>query len=143
MNFRMKTDAKKEKYLDTTGMAISALCAMHCVVLPLLLGALVTSGAGVAVAAWKGNEWIEWTILGLSLIFGLISLLPSYFRRHNRPACLCLFSCGMLSILASRLTGTAMESSLLLLGAVLNISAHATNRYFCACCGQCNQTTLD
>ena len=115
-------------------MAVSVLCAVHCVVMPLIVGSLAAAGIG-----WLHNEALEWLILGSSLAIGLRAFLPAFRRRHGKKRCLWLFSAGMASILLGRLTqhGSLPDTSFVIFGAVLIISAHAMNHYFCARCQRC------
>ena len=115
-------------------MAVSALCAIHCVVMPLIVGSLAAAGIG-----WLHNEALEWLILGTSLAIGLRALLPALRHRHGKKGCLWLFSGGMASILLGRLAqhGSLPDTPFVIFGAVLIISAHAMNHYFCARCQRC------
>ncbi|MBZ5634498.1 MAG: MerC domain-containing protein [Acidobacteriia bacterium] len=130
----MKTAPEASINLDGAGMAVSALCAVHCVVMPLIVGSLAAAGIG-----WLHNEALEWLILGSSLTIGLRALLPAFRHRHGKKRCLWLFSGGMASILLGRLAqhGSLPDTPFVIFGAVLIISAHAMNHYFCARCQRC------
>ena len=131
----MKTaPAASIKHLDGAGMAVSAVCAVHCVVMPLIVGSLAAAGIG-----WLRSEALEWLILAGSLTIGLRALLPAFRHRHGKKRCLWLFSSGIASILLARLAqhGSLPETPFVVFGAALIISAHATNHYFCSQCRRC------
>jgi hypothetical protein len=123
--------------LDRAGVAVSVVCAIHCVVLPLFLGSLAAAGV-----AWLHNEALEWTILAGSVAIGVSGLLPAYRARHRKKRCLGLFLFGVLSILLGRLAEheSIYGASFIVAGAVLIVSAHATNHYFCSRCRECAAT---
>lgn len=122
------------KHLDRAGVAVSALCAVHCVVMPLIVGSLAAAGIG-----WLRNEALEWLILAGSLAIGLRALLPAFRHRHGKKRCLWLFSGGIVSILLGRLAqhGSLPDTPFVVFGAALIISAHAMNHYFCRRCRAC------
>jgi hypothetical protein len=122
--------------LDSAGMLASTLCAIHCAAMPLLIGALTVAGVG-----WLGSEGLEWGILGGSLSVGLLALVPSYRRVHRRSSCLWLFWLGILAIVAGRLERASVlpDTPFVVSGAILIVSSHALNRYFCARCRNCGQ----
>ena len=132
----MKTSSESSiRRLDGAGMAVSAICAVHCVLMPLIVGSLAAAGTG-----WLRNEALEWLILISSIIIGLRALLPAIRHRHGKKRCLWLFSGGIVSILLGRLVagGSLPEIPFVIFGATLVISAHATNHYFCARCRGCD-----
>ncbi|MCU1339360.1 MAG: hypothetical protein JWO19_4941 [Bryobacterales bacterium] len=120
-------------------MAVSLLCAIHCVVLPLALGSLAAAGL-----SWLHNEALEWIILAGSLIIGVCGLLPAYRTRHRKKRCLWLFLFGVLSILVGRLAGQSLqETPFIVAGAALIVSAHGTNQYLCSRCPRCDDTCAE
>ena len=130
----LKTSVGSARYLDVAGVATSALCVVHCVITPLLVGVLAASGV-----RWLRNEVSDWVILSASLAIGLSSLVPAYRHVHRSSACLGLFCCGMLSILAGRFAEreSLRDLPFMIFGAVLISSAHAMNHYFCRRCRRC------
>jgi len=135
----MKTPDTLLKKLDHAGIAASALCAIHCIALPLLLGGLTAGGLTASGLAWLRKESVEWVIIGCSLAIGLFGLLPGYRLVHRYKRCLWLFSVGVLSIVAGRIANAKSlpDTPFVIGGAALIISAHAANRYLCARCGHC------
>jgi len=131
----MNTTSEATKHLDGAGMAVSALCAIHCVLMPLIIGSLAAAGIG-----WLRNEALEWLILVVSFTIGIRALLPAFRHRHRKKRCLWLFSFGMGSILLGRLAqhGALSDTPFVVFGAALIISAHGMNHYFCGRCRQCS-----
>jgi hypothetical protein len=136
----MKTPNTSLKTLDHAGITASVLCAIHCIVLPLLLGGLTAGGLTATGVAWLRNESVEWVFLISSFSIGVFGLLPGYRRVHRHKRCLWLFSIGVLSILAGRLANARSlpDTPFVVGGAALIISAHAANRYLCARCTHCS-----
>lgn len=135
----MKIPNTSLRQLDHAGIAASVLCAIHCIGLPLLLGALTAGGLTATGVAWLRNEWVEWFFLASSLSIGVFGLLPGYRGVHRHKRCLWLFSIGVVSILAGRLASARSlpDTPFIVGGAALIISAHAGNRYLCARCSRC------
>lgn len=130
----MKTASEVSlKHLDGAGIAVSTICAIHCVAMPLIIGSLAAS------IGWLQSEALEWCVVAGSVAIGLRALLPSFRKQHRRKRCLGLFAAGMASILFGRLAlhGSFPDTPFVVFGAALIISAHATNHYFCARCKRC------
>jgi hypothetical protein len=121
--------------LDLVGCVASVACAVHCIVLPLLL-------AAYPVLPLRGlrSPWTEWGFVILSLIVGASSFGRTAASREGH-APLGLFLAGALTLLVVRTLvpeqATQLERVGLLLGAVLLASAHLLNRaragQRCAC----------
>ncbi len=119
--------------LDRIGIVASCACAVHCAVMPALLGVLPLLGLGVLA-----DERTEWTLIAVSFLIGAASLLPSYFRHHRRATPLLLFAAGLTFIVAGRIVfedSVRLETSCVVCGALLIASSHFVNRRLCqACC---------
>ncbi len=63
--------------LDFAGFFTSSLCAVHCALLPILLG------MGVISTEWMDHFWVEMAFLTLSLGFAFFSLVKSYLKTHR------------------------------------------------------------
>lgn len=66
-------------HLDFIGFTASALCAIHCAAIPLLLS--MTSFAGLQ---FLDNIWIEYTIIILSFFIASNALIHGYRRHHKK-----------------------------------------------------------
>jgi len=64
--------------LDTLGFSASALCAVHCAILPLIMTLLpLTSLESLS------EPFIEWIILGCSVLLAFTSFLFGYYKHHR------------------------------------------------------------
>jgi hypothetical protein len=109
--------------LDGLGATASIICAVHCVAVALLLGALPAIGA-------LADPRIEWSFLAFSAVIGAWSLLPARRHHHDR-APLTAFLAGMLVLAATRLAGVShpwIEALLVVIGASCIVWAHWRNR---------------
>jgi hypothetical protein len=118
---------------DRAGIAVSALCVLHCALTPLLATAPVAFGL-----SWIIGEGSEWLFVASSGAIGCASILPAYWRLHRRKRCIALFLSGIVIILGGRFVpAESLETPLVITGAGLMILAHASNRYFCRRCSGC------
>ncbi|WP_160712357.1 MerC domain-containing protein [Chitinophaga solisilvae] len=120
----MGENISRRMNLDTLGISASLLCAVHCAVLPLLLGALPLLGFELAE-----NEMLEYGLLLLSFLIGCISLGRGYIRHHRRLMPLLLFAAGFALLLAGHFIPQAAlaEYYLICFGAAGIIAAHLIN----------------
>jgi hypothetical protein len=122
--------------LDRLGAAASLACAAHCAAIPLLIGLLPLVGLG-----FLAEERTEWTLAGLSIGVGSLSLIPSYARKHRQWRPLLLFAFGASLVIAVRLLandGSRLESPAMTLGALLIAFAHIVNHRLCRSCVACH-----
>ena len=118
--------------LDVMGATASMVCAVHCAVVAVFLGALP------AAASFLAAPWVEWVFLALSTIIGVGALLPGY-RQHRQRAPLLLFAGGiaMLATLrAVHAAPSAGEMLVVIAAATCLVSAHWQNRgalHRCSC----------
>ncbi len=116
--------------LDVFGFSASAVCAVHCMAVPLLLIMGAFSPAHLA-----HNHELESGILLVSAVIGTFSLVPSIIRTHNRKMPLILFLLGMAAIVAGRFSLPLLwESLLTTVGAGLVALAHYQNWRVCRSC---------
>ncbi|MEM6287878.1 MAG: MerC domain-containing protein [Bacteroidota bacterium] len=107
--------------LDAAGIALSALCIVHCLAIPL-----VATGA----LAWAASESIH---IGLTVVLALIVVavaVPSY-RRHRRAIVPVLLGGGLALLIAALTVGEAAgetaETVLTVIGSVVLIAGHVVN----------------
>lgn len=87
--------------LDRLGMWLSALCAVHCVVMPIVL------------IFFPVMSWIHWSrltdaiLLGVAAVFGLSGCLLS-LRQHRDPRPLILVVSGLTLNAAGRFAGVQL-----------------------------------
>jgi hypothetical protein len=116
--------------LDVLGFSASAICALHCLAVPLMLifGLLAPS-------AIAHNHELENGILAVSGVLGSVSLIPSMVNVHRRRMPLLLFLAGMTAIIAGRFTTTLFwEPVFTVTGALLVAIAHYQNLRICRSC---------
>lgn len=121
--------------LNWIGAAASLACAVHCLVMPLLIGVLPVLGLGLLT-----EPWLEWSLIVFTGVIGLLTLLPSYRRRHHRPQPLALFTLGFGLILTAKLLtaeGSSLETSGLVTGALFVAGANLTNHRLVHTCAAC------
>lgn len=113
--------------LDTTGFWASAICAVHCVAVPILL-----SFTAFSSLAFLEHKSIEFVMLGLSASIGLASLLSSYLLHHRKLKALFLLLLGFVLIFFGRFPGSILYEVLLTsVGALLIAIAHTVNFRMC------------
>lgn len=117
------------KILDLLGISASLICAVHCVLPPVLIA---FSAAGIIPFLEK--PLLELIILSGALVFALLSLVPS-FRNHKNPVPLFIAFVGFLSIGIGHIFHShAFEIVFMLLGGVLLAVAHYRNWKLNASC---------
>jgi hypothetical protein len=113
--------------LDTTGFWASAICAVHCIAVPVLL-----SFTAFSSLAFLEDASIEYAILSVSVLIGVTSLLPSYFNHHQKLTALLILLIGFVLIGISRFTRVELLESLLTSGGALTVAtAHVVNFKLC------------
>ena len=90
MNFRINWDA--------LGIAASVACAIHCAILPLILGSLPILGIEVIE-----NPALEYFMIFLAFVIGLYSLWHGYRRHHHSFTPAIIFSIGIILLVAKQI----------------------------------------
>lgn len=109
--------------LDTVGATTSFVCAVHCAIVAIFLGA-------APAIPFLASTWIDWAFLGMSSAVGLASLIPGY-RLHRAWRPLALFALGIVLLLVLRLLrvrASLGEMAVVLVAASSLIAAHWINR---------------
>ncbi len=110
-----------QQSLDKAGIWVTTLCALHCLLLPVILPMLSVIGLG-----FIGATILERTILGASLLVGAIALSQGVRRHHQVYPVGLLIAGGTLYWFKDAL-GASMEPWLILVGAALIVIAHWVN----------------
>lgn len=110
---------------DRLGILVSAICAVHCLLVPVLFYLLPAAGAAL------GDERLEWGLLLMAGLVATLSLGLSY-RRHRSLAVLALLVAGLMLLIAARLLEEHGEPVLLsalvsVVGASVLVAGHAFN----------------
>jgi len=119
--------------LDRVGMAASLICAVHCAITPLIFTLLPLFGL-----TFLKDEKFDWTFIALSVVIGVTSLIPSYLRKHRMLLPIILFGFGVILLIAARhLESLGAELPVVLVGALLVVTARRVNRRLCRSCAKC------
>ncbi len=135
-------------WADRLGTCASSLCAVHCLLMPVLITILPTIGVG-----FLASSKFEWMMIAIASFFGVFACIQG-FKKHQRAITFILLIAGIAILLCSRLahagsteaccaihTSTAstypMHSILSVCGGILLASSHLFNLRFCKQCGQC------
>jgi hypothetical protein len=113
---------KQAILLDKIGMCTSILCVVHCLSLPLFF----LFGFDALHRAIE-HEWVEWMIIGIALVIGLVSFLGGYFthRQHFIPV---LFVSGFLLLVnGESISHEGISLGLSISGALVIAYAHLQN----------------
>ena len=108
--------------LDRIGVVTAVFCMIHCLSIPFFL----IFGFESLLRA-TDQEWIEWLIIGLSLMIGLISFIGGFkvHRQHTLPV---LFLSGFLLIVSGEfIHHTWLSLGLSISGALIISYAHIQN----------------
>lgn len=119
--------------LDRLGIWASSLCALHCLLLPLLLPAIPLVGATMFAA-----EWFEKTILIISLVVGFWALFSGFYRYHRRLYPLYSLALGGFIYWNKDMLGEVYEPFVVAAGALLIVAAHMINLRLCQHCKSCS-----
>jgi hydrogenase/urease accessory protein HupE len=110
---------------DGLGIATSLVCAIHCIVLPLVLTSLPLFGINIV-----HNRVFEWGMIVLAFCIGVYALLHGYKTHHKNSLPVWLFSAGFI-LLATKQFFVDVESYFVVPAVILIISAHYYNYTLC------------
>lgn len=109
--------------LDASAVALSSLCLLHCLALPLLAAALPLFGA------WAESEWVHLVFVAFALPITVFALWRAH-RQHRLPAAAWLAAgSGLALLLAGALEFPSHDSETLLTvcGSLLLAATHLWN----------------
>lgn len=109
--------------MDRIGFTASALCAVHCALMPFVITLLPLLGL-----EFLSSVWFEVGIISLSITIGFSSLLPSYLRYHRKALPIVLLIVGFVLIFGAHMLGIhEWEPVLVPLGGFTIAGAHFLN----------------
>lgn len=119
--------------LDKIGITATSLCALHCILLPVILPALPLLG----LSFLADHEW-EHVFLLITAVLGSIALLSGFKRYHRKlyPFYLLLIGVGIYWIKHD--FAEDLQPYFIILGASLIVGAHMINLKLCNSCKQCH-----
>lgn len=130
--------------LDKAGMIASITCAVHCMIMPLIITLLPIFGLSLFA-----TEQFEWFLLIISAVLGITSLCFG-FRKHKSYQALSFLGIGLTLLVIGRLIHQHIEHLkvfqldlyllFLVLGAVLVALSHWFNNKLCNSCTPCHDS---
>ncbi|MGH1434579.1 MAG: MerC domain-containing protein [Lewinella sp.] len=108
-------------YLDIMGFSASFLCAIHCLLMPLILSFGLVGGL-----SWLESPLVEWTFILSTLILASWSLLGSLPHHHNKRP-LIIAAIGFIIILGVHFLEHVVGHFVSAIGGVLIAYAHYVN----------------
>ncbi|AMP99185.1 hypothetical protein AY601_2291 [Pedobacter cryoconitis] len=115
--------SKTTQRLDRLGMTASTLCAVHCALVPIFLTTLPLLGL-----EFLSNEWVEISMIIVSVILGTLSLSMSYRKQHHKLFPFLVLFSGFALIATGHFSGIeSLEPILIPLGGFTVAAAHLVN----------------
>jgi len=117
MNFRINWDA--------LGITASIACAIHCAILPLLLGSLPVFGIEIIE-----NVTLEYTMILIAFLIGMYSLWHGFKKHHHSYLPAIIFTTGIILLIAKQVWHH-YQFWILPFAVLAIVSAHVVNYRFC------------
>lgn len=130
---------KNQKMIwDNVGIFFSGLCALHCLLVPVLLISFPSLGAYLV----DGQDPLHKAIFAVILVVAAVAFSIGY-RIHRNSKPILLMSLGMATIMLGTFVapvwwGQTWEYLLTVLGGGVLIRAHFLNRAHCSACEKNN-----
>jgi phosphoglycerol transferase MdoB-like AlkP superfamily enzyme len=118
--------------LDKFGIAITSLCAIHCILLPVLLPVLPLLGLTAT-----HNHAFERVILLITMVLGFITIFAGFHRYHRKIYPFYALFLGGFIYWQKDVFGHEYEHFILMIGASLVVFAHVLNIRLCNQCHSC------
>ncbi len=123
--------------LDRIGITATSLCALHCILLPILLPILPLMG----LSFLADHTW-EHVFLLMTAALGTIALFSGFRRYHKRLYPFYLLYLGVALYWIKHDFSQAAEIYFITGGASLIIAAHFINIKLCNSCKDCDEETF-
>ena len=120
--------------LDRIGITATSLCALHCILLPVILPALPLLGVGFLA----DHVW-EHVFLILTAILGSIAMLSGFKRYHRKLYPFYLLILGVVIYWQKHDFSETVQPLFIMIGATLIVAAHIINIKLCNSCKQCSE----
>ncbi|MFT5297263.1 MAG: hypothetical protein ACI9YH_003294 [Colwellia sp.] len=118
--------------LDRIGITATSLCALHCILLPVLLPALPLLG----LSFLADHTW-EHVFLLITAILGTVALFSGFKKYHRRLYPFYLLFLGVGIYWIKHDFSEAIQPYFIIIGASLIVAAHIINLKLCNSCKQC------
>ncbi|MGQ3097130.1 MerC domain-containing protein [Brevundimonas aurantiaca] len=107
---------------DVWAVSLSAVCLLHCLVVPVAAGSLALAGS------LGGSAWLHWALVVAALPLSAWTLTQPHRRGRSRPAlALGLVGLALLVCGAAGFPQRDFETPITVVGAGVLIIAHALN----------------
>jgi len=120
--------------LDRIGIAATSLCALHCILLPILLPALPLLG----LSFLADHTW-EHVFLIITAILGSVALFAGFKKYHKRLYPFYLLYLGVAIYWIKHDFASEHQPYFIVSGALLIVAAHFVNMKLCNSCRQCTE----
>jgi len=118
--------------LDRIGITATSLCALHCILLPVLLPALPLLGLSfLADHAW------EHVFLLITALLGTVALFSGFKKYHRKIYPFYLLFLGVFIYWIKHDFSEEIQPYFIVIGASLIVAAHLINLKLCNSCKQC------
>ncbi len=119
--------------LDRIGITATSLCALHCILLPVILPALPLLG----VSFLADHVW-EHVFLVFTAILGTIAMFSGFKRYHRKLYPFYLLILGVVIYWQKHDFSEDVQPFFIIIGATLIVAAHIINIKLCNSCRQCS-----
>ena len=120
--------------LDRIGIAATSLCALHCILLPIILPLLPLLG----LSFLADHTW-EHVFLLLTTILGSVAIFSGFKHYHKRLYPFFLLYLGVIIYWIKHDFSPELEPFFIIGGSSLIIAAHFINIKLCNSCRQCEE----
>ncbi len=120
--------------LDRIGITATSLCALHCILLPIILPALPLLG----LSFLADHTW-EHVFLILTAILGSVAMLSGFKRYHKKLYPFYLLLLGVAVYWIKHDFSDALAPFFIITGGALIVTAHLINIKLCNSCKQCTE----
>lgn len=117
---------------DKIGITVTSLCAIHCIMLPVILPVLPLLGLSAA-----HNHAFERIVLLVTMVLGFITLFIGFQRYHRKLYPFYSLFLGGFIYWQKDVWGHQYEHAVLMVGAAFVILAHIMNMRLCNHCHSC------
>jgi|TARA_B110000967_G_C18747250_1_gene490872 hypothetical protein len=118
--------------LDRLGITATSLCALHCILLPILLPALPLLG----LSFLADHSW-EHVFLIFTAMLGSVALFSGFKRYHRKMYPFYLLFVGVGIYWIKHDFSEEYEAYFIIIGASLIVAAHYINLKLCNSCRDC------
>jgi hypothetical protein len=118
--------------LDRIGITATSLCALHCILLPVILPLLPLLGLGFLA----DHTW-EHVFLLLTATLGTVAIYSGFKHYHKRLYPIYLLYLGVIIYWVKHDFSPALEPFFIIGGSSFIIAAHFVNIKLCNSCKQC------